>query len=89
MPFPRVVRFRNEALVLGREMATLKTNMADYEYSLELQDKELTSQRQDLVALKQELSAVSREKEELLERWMREKRQEASRVNKFNKMQER
>ncbi|KAG5284829.1 hypothetical protein AALO_G00030940 [Alosa alosa] len=85
----QVVRFRNEALVFGREMATLKTNMADYEYSLELQSKELTSQRWELVALRNELSAVRQEKEELLERWMKEKRLEASRVNKFNQMQER
>lgn len=85
----RVVRFRNEALALSREVANLKTNTNDYEYSLEMQSKELTSQRQELVALRHELSAVCQEKEELLERWMKEKRLEARRVNKFNQMQER
>lgn len=88
-PTLRVVRFRNEALVLCREMASLKTSMDDYQYSLEMQSKELTSHKQELAALRNGLSTVQQEKEELLSRWMKEKRLEAKRVNRANQKQER
>ncbi|XP_012685440.2 uncharacterized protein si:ch1073-143l10.2 [Clupea harengus] len=85
----QVVRFRNEALVLCREMASLKTSMDDYQYSLEMQSKELMSHKQELAALRNGLSTVQQEKEELLSRWMKEKRLEAKRVNRANQKQER
>ncbi len=85
----RVSRFRNEALAFGREMATLKTQVADYEYRLEVQSGELRGQRLETEALRTQLSALQHDKEQLLQRWMEDKSKEAQRMNRYNRMQER
>ncbi|XP_063059317.1 autophagy-related protein 16-1 [Engraulis encrasicolus] len=87
--YAQVSRFRNEALSFGREMATLKTQVADYEYRLELQSRELRGQRLETEALRTQLATLQHDKEQLLQKWMEDKSMEAKRMNRYNRIQER
>ncbi|XP_028838304.1 autophagy-related protein 16-1 isoform X2 [Denticeps clupeoides] len=85
----QVVRFRGEAVALAREASSLRSGLAEYEYALELQSKQFAGLQIEMSTLRAELSVAWVEKEDLLERWMEEKRLEAERVNKHNAAQER
>lgn len=85
----RVARYRSEAVLLAKGASSLKNDLSDCQYKLECQSKELASLRLEKKLLKGELAATQKEKEELLERWLEEKREEAVRLNKHNATQER
>ncbi|KAM4607264.1 autophagy-related protein 16-1 isoform 2-T2 [Polymixia lowei] len=85
----QVSHYRQEALTLARGRKALKTALADCEFTIETQSKELAALRKEQTELREGLAEAWREKEELLQRWMDEKREEAARLNKYNDTQER
>ncbi|XP_060764667.1 autophagy-related protein 16-1 isoform X2 [Neoarius graeffei] len=85
----QVSHYRNEAVLLGRKAICLKNDLFEYEYKLECQSKELATLQLEQRTLKGELALARQEKEELLERWLEEKREEAERMNKYNAVLER
>ncbi|TSK16151.1 Autophagy-related protein 16 [Bagarius yarrelli] len=85
----QISRYRSEALLLAREAGSLKNHLAEYEYQFECQSKELAALGLEKKTLREELEVTCQEKEELLERWMEEKREEAERINKHNAALER
>ncbi|XP_026797774.3 trichohyalin isoform X1 [Pangasianodon hypophthalmus] len=85
----QVSRYRNEALLLAREACCLKNDLSEYEYKLECQSKELAALQLEQRTLREDLVIARQEKEELLERWLEEKREEAERINKHNAALER
>lgn len=85
----RVSRYRNEAVLLARGACCLKNDLSEYEYKLECQSKELATLQLEQRTLREELAVARQEKEELLERWLEEKREEAERINKHNAALER
>ncbi|KAG7484105.1 hypothetical protein MATL_G00045620 [Megalops atlanticus] len=85
----QVSRYRKEALSLARNASSLQSRLLECEYTLERQSKELSALRAECRALQEELVGAWQEKEQLLERWLEEKREEAERVNQHNDAQER
>lgn len=85
----RVNRYRNEAVLLARGLCCLKNDLAEYEYKLECQSKELAVLQLEQRTLREALAVARQEKEELVERWLEEKREEAERINKHNTALER
>ncbi|XP_037127252.1 autophagy-related protein 16-1 [Syngnathus acus] len=85
----RVSHHRQEALTLAKTSNTLKTTLYQHEYTIEQQTKELATLHTEQSGLKEALSQAWNEKENLLRRWMEEKKQEADRLNKYNDAQER
>ncbi|XP_027130011.1 autophagy-related protein 16-2 isoform X1 [Larimichthys crocea] len=85
----RVSHCRQEALTLAKGRNTLKATISELEFTAECQSKELAALRAEQKGLKQTLAQAWTEKEELLQRWMEEKREEAVRLNKYNAAQER
>ncbi|KAK5854165.1 hypothetical protein PBY51_015259 [Eleginops maclovinus] len=85
----RVSHYRQEALSLAKRSNTLKTTLSEFEYTIECQSKELAALRNEQKGINEALALACREKDELLQRWMEEKREEADRLNKYNDAQER
>ncbi|XP_035028782.2 autophagy-related protein 16-1 [Hippoglossus stenolepis] len=85
----RVSQYHQEARTLAKGNNTLKATLSEFEFTLECQSKELATLRAEQEGLKETLTQARREKDELLQRWMEEKREEADRVNKNNDAQER
>ncbi|XP_051972646.1 uncharacterized protein si:ch1073-143l10.2 [Xyrauchen texanus] len=85
----QVARYRTEAVLLAQGACSLKADLEEYEYKLECQSKELTVLRLEHRALREELTAANLQKEQLLDRWLEEKKQEAERINRHNAIQER
>ncbi|XP_073338608.1 autophagy-related protein 16 [Pagrus major] len=85
----RVSHYRQEALTLAKGSNTLKATLSEFEYTIECQSKELAALRAEQKGLKEASAEALREKEELLQRWMEEKSEEADRLNKYNDTQER
>ncbi len=85
----RVARYRTEAVVLAQGASSLKADLEEYEYQLECQSKELTTLRLEHSSLREELTAANLQNEQLLARWLEEKKEEAERINKYNATQER
>ncbi|XP_056148306.1 autophagy-related protein 16-1 [Lampris incognitus] len=85
----QVSRYRQEALTLAKGSKALKTVLADCEFTIESQSKELAALRLEQRELREDLANARAEKEALLQRWMEEKREVAKRVNKYNNAQER
>ncbi|KAG1971213.1 autophagy-related protein 16-1 [Pimephales promelas] len=85
----QVARYRTEAVLLAQGTSCLKSDLEEYEYQLECQSKELTALRREHSKLTEEMAATKLQKEELLDRWLEEKKQEAVRINKHNATQER
>ncbi|KAK1800479.1 hypothetical protein P4O66_005696 [Electrophorus voltai] len=85
----QVTRYRNEAVLLARGVNSLNSDISDYQYKLECQSNELAASQLEQRRLREELEVARRQKEELLERWLEEKREEAERLNKHNATQER
>ncbi|XP_046869701.1 autophagy-related protein 16 isoform X2 [Hypomesus transpacificus] len=85
----QVSRYRKEALTLAKRANALQANLSDSEFTVEVQAKELAVLRVEQRELKEALGGAWREKDDLLERWMEEKREEAERVNKNNDVQDR
>lgn len=85
----RVSRHRSEAVLLAREASCLQNNLSEYEYQLECQSKELAMLQLEQKTMRAELAIARQEKEELLERWLGEKSEEAERINKHNATLER
>nr|XP_020460424.1 autophagy-related protein 16-1-like [Monopterus albus] len=85
----RVTQYRQEALTLAKRSNTLKATLSEFEFTIECQAKELGALHAEQKGLKEELVQAYKEKEELLQRWMDEKREEADRLNKHNDTQER
>ncbi|XP_072515038.1 autophagy-related protein 16-1 [Salminus brasiliensis] len=85
----QVARYRSEAVVLAKGACSLKDDLSEYQYRLECQSKELAALSLEHKMLKKELAVTLQEKEELLERWLEEKRGEAERLNKHNATLER
>ncbi|KAK2871219.1 hypothetical protein QQF64_002364 [Cirrhinus molitorella] len=85
----QVARYRTEAVVLAQGASCLKANLEEYEYQLECQSKELTTLRLEHSSLREELTAANLQNEQLLDRWLEEKKEEAERINKYNATQER
>ncbi|KAF4081964.1 hypothetical protein AMELA_G00146390 [Ameiurus melas] len=80
----QVSRYRTEAVLLARGACCLKDELSEYEYKLECRSKQLATLQSEQRKLREELVLVRQEKEELLERWLEEKREEAERINKHN-----
>ncbi|XP_071336440.1 autophagy-related protein 16-1 [Trachinotus anak] len=85
----RVSQYRQEALTLAKGSNTMKATLSEFEFTVECQSKELAALRTEQKGLKETLAQAWREKEELLQRCMEEKREEADRLNKYNDTQER
>ncbi|KAF7665873.1 hypothetical protein LDENG_00131120 [Lucifuga dentata] len=85
----QVSRYRQEALTLAKGSNTLKATLHECEFTIESQSKELAALRTEQRELREAMAEAWREKEELLQRWMEEKRVEADRMNKYNDTQER
>ncbi|KAK3550420.1 hypothetical protein QTP86_025156, partial [Hemibagrus guttatus] len=85
----QVSRYRSEAVLLARGACCLKNELSEYEYQLECQSKELAALQLKQRTLREELAIARQQKEELLERWLEEKREEAERINKHNAALER
>ncbi|XP_018925045.1 autophagy-related protein 16-1-like [Cyprinus carpio] len=85
----QVVRYRAEAVVLAQGASSLKAELDEYGYQLECQSKELTALRLEHSSLREELTAANLQNEQLLDRWLEEKKEEAERINKYNATQER
>ncbi|XP_050977066.1 uncharacterized protein si:ch1073-143l10.2 [Labeo rohita] len=85
----QVARYRTEAVVLAQGASCLKANLEEHEYQLECQSKELTALKLEHSSLREKLTAANLHKEQLLERWLEEKKEEAERINKYNATQER
>ncbi|KAM9455636.1 uncharacterized protein Hap1MRO34_019307 isoform 2-T3 [Clarias gariepinus] len=85
----QVSRYRNEAVLMARGACCLKNDLSEYEYKLECQSKALATLQLEQRTLREELALARQEKEELLERWLEEKREEAERINTHNAALER
>ncbi|XP_067289731.1 autophagy-related protein 16-1 isoform X2 [Pseudorasbora parva] len=85
----QVARYRTEAVLLAQRASFLKSDLEEYEYQLECQSKELTALRLEHNTLREELAATTLQKEELLDRWLEEKKEEAERINLHNATEER
>ncbi|KAG9263594.1 autophagy-related protein 16-1-like [Astyanax mexicanus] len=85
----QVARFRSEAVLLAKGASLLKDDLSEYQYKLECQSKELAALRLEHKNLKEDLAVTRQEREELLERWLEEKKEEAERLNKHNATLER
>lgn len=85
----RVSHYRQQALTLAKRSNRLKATLSEFEYTVECQSKELAALRAEQNGLKEASAEALREKEELLQRWMEEKSEEADRLNKYNDTQER
>ncbi|XP_041645743.1 autophagy-related protein 16-1 [Cheilinus undulatus] len=85
----RVSLYRQEALTLARRSNTQRAALSELEHTIERQSKELADLHTEVRGLKKALAQAQREKEELVQRWMEEKRVEADRLNKYNDTQER
>lgn len=84
-----MTRHRQEALTLAKGSKTLKVTLREYEFTIECQSKELATLHVEQRGLKEALAQAQKANEELLQRWMEEKRVEADRLNKYNDIQER
>ncbi|KAK0140814.1 Autophagy-related protein 16-1 [Merluccius polli] len=85
----QVSRYRQEALSLARGSNTMKATLNQQEFTLERQAKELSALQKEHTRLRKGMVEAWKEKGELLQRWMEEKKEEAARVNKYNDAQER
>ncbi|XP_056292217.1 autophagy-related protein 16-1 [Pseudoliparis swirei] len=85
----RVSHYQKEALALAKGKNTLKATLSEFEFTIECQSKELAALRAEQKGLNEALAEAWRAKEELLQRWLQEKRDEAERLNKCNETQER
>ncbi|XP_078129889.1 autophagy-related protein 16-1 [Sander vitreus] len=85
----RVSHYHQEALTLAKGSNTLKATLSEFEFTIECQSKELAALRTEQKGLNEALAQAWREKEELVQRWMEEKRGDADRLNKYNDTQER
>lgn len=85
----RITRYRTEAVVLAQGASSLQADLAEYEYQLECQSKELSVLRLEHQTVKEDLTSVNLQKEQFLDRWLEEKKEEAKRINKHNATQER
>ncbi|XP_061692947.1 autophagy-related protein 16-1 isoform X2 [Syngnathoides biaculeatus] len=85
----RVCQHRQEALTLAKASNALKASLNQHEYTIERQTKELAALDVEQRSLTEALSQAWSEKEDLLRRWMEEKKEEADRLNKYNDAQER
>lgn len=81
--------YHQEALTLAKGSNSLRATLSDFEFTIECHSKELAALRAEQKALKEALAQARREKEELMQRWMEEKREEADRLNKYNDARER
>lgn len=79
---------RKEALSLAKGSNSLKSTLSDYEFTLECQSKELATLHMEQKKLKEALAEAQRENDELLQRWLEKKKEEAYRVNEYNNTQE-
>lgn len=84
----RVSHYHQEALRLAKGSNSLKSTLSDYEFTVECQAKELASLQKERETLKEALAQAQRENDQLLQRWMDKKREEAYRVNEHNNTQE-
>ncbi|XP_034754883.1 autophagy-related protein 16-1-like isoform X2 [Etheostoma cragini] len=85
----RVSHYHQEALTLAKGSNTLKATLSEFEFIIECQSKELAALRTEQKGQNEALAQAWREKEELVQRWMEEKRGDADRLNKYNDTQER
>ncbi|XP_056591885.1 uncharacterized protein si:ch1073-143l10.2 [Triplophysa dalaica] len=85
----QITRYRTEAIVLAQGASSLRADLAEYEYQLECQSKELSVLRLEHQTVKEDLTSVNLQKEQFLDRWLEEKKEEAKRINKHNATQER
>ncbi|KAJ8266222.1 hypothetical protein GJAV_G00127900 [Gymnothorax javanicus] len=85
----QVSRYHREALTLARSAAALQNSLSECESTLESQSKELAALQAEQQVWRAEVTAARRANEQLLERWMEEKRAEAERVNEHNRTLER
>ncbi|KAJ0066863.1 hypothetical protein NL108_004838 [Boleophthalmus pectinirostris] len=85
----RVSHYHKEALRLAKGSNSLKSTLSEYEFTVECQSKELETLKKEQERLKEALVQVQRENDQLLQRWMDRKREEAYRVNEYNNKQER
>ncbi|KAM4590845.1 autophagy-related protein 16-like isoform 1-T1 [Odontesthes bonariensis] len=85
----RVSQYRQEALTLAKGSNNLKATLSEFEFTIESQAKELSVLRLEQKGLKEALAQARRDEEQLLQRWIEEKRGEADRLNRYNVTQER
>lgn len=81
-------QYRQEALTLAKKNKNLKASLLELEYTTECESKELAALRLEQSELKEALEQAYTDRERLLQRWMKEKEEEADRLNKYNDKQE-
>lgn len=84
-----VSQYRQEALTLAKGRNSLKASIAELDFTAECQAKELGVLRAERGRLEEALAQAWREKDELLQRWMEDKQEEAHRLNNYNDIEER
>ncbi|KAG7251526.1 hypothetical protein CRUP_034725, partial [Coryphaenoides rupestris] len=84
----QVSRYRQEALGLARGSNAQKATLNHLEFTVERQAKELGALQKEHMRLREGMVDAWKEKAELVQRWMEEKKEEAARVNKYNDAQE-
>lgn len=84
-----VSHYHQEALTLAKECNTLRATLSDFEFTIEQHSCELAALHVEQKELKEELAQEMRAKEELMQRWMDERREAADRLNKYNDARER
>ncbi|KAJ8387887.1 hypothetical protein AAFF_G00149220 [Aldrovandia affinis] len=85
----QVSRYRKEALALARNASSLQNSLSECEFALESQSKELSALQAEKEVMREKLAGARQEREQMLERWLEEKSEEAERVNEHNDAQER
>ncbi|XP_072246449.1 autophagy-related protein 16 [Leuresthes tenuis] len=85
----RVSQYRQEALTLAKGSNNMKATLSEFEFTIESQAKQLAVLGLEQKGLKEALAQAHRDKEQLLQRWIEEKREEADRLNRYNDTQER
>ncbi|XP_065146726.1 autophagy-related protein 16-1 [Paramisgurnus dabryanus] len=85
----QITRYRTEAVLFAQGASSLKADLEENEYQLECQSKELTALKLEHQTQKEELTALNSQKEQLLDRWLEEKIEEAERINRHNATLER
>lgn len=87
--FSSMSQYRQEALTLAKTNKNLKASLLEFEYMTDRQSKELAALRLEQGGLKEALEQAHTDREQLLQRWMKEKEEEADRLNRYNDKQER
>lgn len=84
-----VTQYRREALTLTKESHKLRATLSELEFTVESQSKDIKVLRAEQKRLREALAQAQEDREQLMERWIQGRREEADRLNKYNDTHER